>query len=227
MPGQDLKLIQIQANANPQMAVAQMAENIKRLQILLDGLTGEEKQSWTPVQRDGSIPFEGPITSTKGELMISSLSNATGAINMGGLRRTLGGATAWLEHSSDGVEWDKFVKGEVTDLSTPVHSKVAGGPIWTRRNSVRLHTLTEATTLREPHELALLDGTTGSFTIKLKVMKEALFHLKKTDVSMNTITVQGESGLIDGQASTSLDTQNQAVTICCDGTNFWIVNSYG
>lgn len=48
--------------------------------------------------------------------------------------------------------------------------------------------------------------------------------VKKTDSTLNAVTISPASGTIDGKSSIKLCTQNESVTIESDGTNFFIID---
>lgn len=75
----------------------------------------------------------------------------------------------------------------------------------------------------------LCDATGGAITATLTVAATAgngaTLSIKKTDVSVNAVTIDGSgSETIDGSLTYVLSSQNQSATLVCDGTN-WKVQS--
>lgn len=73
----------------------------------------------------------------------------------------------------------------------------------------------------------LCDATAASFTINLaaaSTMTDRIYHIKKTDSSANTITVDPNgTETIDGSSTKILTTQYDCITIVCDGSNWFII----
>lgn len=69
----------------------------------------------------------------------------------------------------------------------------------------------------------LVDTTSGAVTITLpEVSLAARIIVKKTDVSVNAVTVATPgSETIDGAASLTISTQNEAYSLISDGTNWY------
>lgn len=82
-------------------------------------------------------------------------------------------------------------------------------------------------TLEDDDYLVLVDATAGAVTATLPTAasKEgSKVTVKKTDVSVNAVTVEGDgSETIDGAANVSLAAQYDSVTVASDGTEWWIV----
>ena len=75
----------------------------------------------------------------------------------------------------------------------------------------------------------LCDATTGDQTIQLPVASTVtgyIFHIKKVDSTVNTVTVQSDSGVsanIDGSLTAVLTSQYETLSVQSDGTNWWII----
>lgn len=71
----------------------------------------------------------------------------------------------------------------------------------------------------------LVNATGGAVTVQLPFSGSSfsVWTVKKTDASVNAVTVQGVSGTIDGAATFSLAAQNNSVTVQGDGANGWIL----
>jgi hypothetical protein len=73
--------------------------------------------------------------------------------------------------------------------------------------------------------LALIDTTAGNVTVNLPDATTSvgyLFTVKRTTAGANTLTVQADSGNIDGVATALLPTQYDSLTFRSDGTDYWI-----
>ena len=73
--------------------------------------------------------------------------------------------------------------------------------------------------------VVLANGTGGAFTVTLPVSPTAgqRYSVKKTDASINAITVVGSAGNIDGASTASLVTQYQSIDAVWDSANWWVV----
>jgi hypothetical protein len=73
----------------------------------------------------------------------------------------------------------------------------------------------------------LSNATWWNITINLPAAASntnAIIDVKKTDVSANTVTVDGNWGeTIDGVTTKVLTTQYESLTIICDGSNWFII----
>jgi hypothetical protein len=72
----------------------------------------------------------------------------------------------------------------------------------------------------------LVDASGGSRTITLPSavgIKGRTYNIKKIDATTNGVVISPSAGNIDGLASFTTTTQNQAFTVISDGTNWWII----
>lgn len=73
----------------------------------------------------------------------------------------------------------------------------------------------------------LADATSGAITITLPDAESALdrvYYIKKTDVSANTVTIDGENAeTIDGAITETLTAQFETIQIVSDGTEWFII----
>lgn len=85
---------------------------------------------------------------------------------------------------------------------------------------------TTYTVLTDDSYLVLCDATGGAFTVTLPAAASSTnvrVTIKKTDVSANAVTVDGNAAeTIDGAATFSLPAQWDAVTISCNGTAWFV-----
>ncbi len=75
--------------------------------------------------------------------------------------------------------------------------------------------------------LLTIDATSGAVTVTLPVAAESLgahIVVKKIDASGNAVTVDAAGAeTIDGAANKVLAAQYDAVTVICDGSEWWVV----
>lgn len=73
----------------------------------------------------------------------------------------------------------------------------------------------------------IVDTSGGSVTITLPdattVTPDTIFTIKRTTAGANTLTVNAESGNIDGAASQTINTQYASYSYISDGSNYWII----
>ena len=76
------------------------------------------------------------------------------------------------------------------------------------------------------NEFIKADASGGAFTITLpaaSASQDNRITIKKTDVSVNTVTVDGNAAeTIDGQLTQTLTSQWDSLTVVCDGANWYI-----
>lgn len=68
--------------------------------------------------------------------------------------------------------------------------------------------------------------TSNSITVNLPtaVSNTGIFHIKKTDASTNTVTIDGATTeTIDGSATAVISVQNVCLTLISDGTNWRLI----
>lgn len=71
-------------------------------------------------------------------------------------------------------------------------------------------------------DVVLVNTAGGNVNIDLQEEANCKLIIKKVTADANEVIVSG-LGTIDGAASVSIDTQYQAITFICDGTNWYIV----
>jgi len=71
-------------------------------------------------------------------------------------------------------------------------------------------------------DIALVDTAGGDVTVDLQESANARISVKKSSADGNDVIVTA-TGTIDGAASVIIDSQYQAITMVCDGTNWWLV----
>ena len=93
---------------------------------------------------------------------------------------------------------------------------------WIRSNN-KVTSVTTTYTAMIPDYLILCDATGGAFTITLPAATAVLekeYTIKKTDASVNAITVNGGGTNIDGAATASLAAQWNTITVKSNGTTW-------
>lgn len=87
---------------------------------------------------------------------------------------------------------------------------------------------TTYTVLTGDSYVVLCDATGGAFTVTLPAAASSTniqVTLKKTDVSANAVTIDGDGAeTIDGAATQSLATQWKTKTLVCNGTAWFILS---
>jgi len=86
---------------------------------------------------------------------------------------------------------------------------------------------TTALTLTSSHYTVLCNATAASFTITLPTavgISGRIYNIKKTDSTGNAVTIDGNaSELVDGSLTKVLKSQNESITIQCDGSNWYML----
>lgn len=111
------------------------------------------------------------------------------------------------------------VSGEIKELPSGDVLATAVPEIYTQTTATRNETATVGLIV------ILCDCTSNSITVNLPtaVGNTAVFFLKKTDSSANTVTVDGASTeTIDGGATAVLQTQDEAIILISDNANWRI-----
>ena len=81
-----------------------------------------------------------------------------------------------------------------------------------------------STVLTNANSVVLVSASGGAVTITLPApARGKVFNIKKTDSSLNAVTISPPSGTIDGAASKSLAFQYDSLMITSDGTNFFLI----
>lgn len=81
--------------------------------------------------------------------------------------------------------------------------------------------------ITEADRFLLADASAGPVTLTLPPVSDnagAIYSVKKVDASANAVTIAGNNGeLIDGSAIQTLAAQYDALTVYCDGVDWFIV----
>ncbi len=89
-------------------------------------------------------------------------------------------------------------------------------------------TVSAAYTMSATDQVVLANAATAAFTVTIPTavgIAGTKISIKKTDSTANSVTITAPTsgGTIDGNATISLNVQNQSVTLLSDGTNWWEV----
>jgi len=111
----------------------------------------------------------------------------------------------------------------VNNIQVTMHTST----IKTMTSSVDTVTKTADYTLVALNSVVLCDATTASFTITLPTavgVEGKYYTIKKIDVSVNTVTVDGAgSETIDGEITQIIQNKNVSITIVSNGANWLII----
>ena len=118
------KLEPINGNESVDELLIKLRDNNVRLQQILDVLTGERLEDWTPVRRDGTVSMTNDLNIHGGKVNVSY--DSTVGQNQASVRRQ----GSYFEYSGNGEDWYKLplsigTEGQV--LSWPSNG---GLPIW-------------------------------------------------------------------------------------------------
>lgn len=120
--------------------------------------------------------------------------------------------------SGTGTRLPKGTDGQVLTLASGVPSWVSAAPTFSVASKTTTYTLTNS------DDVILLDASGGGFTLTLHdptTATKKLYTLKKTDSSVNKITIGGYN--LEG-SSRKICTQYESVQIYPDGTNWQVFN---
>jgi hypothetical protein len=168
-----------------------------------------------------------PVATGAGEVLISTGAGTTYAASpisdeIGGVLAAFLGGTAGQTVIGDGA-------GDVTMTSAPVSAVLAASDAPGMRSALGVSyavTASKTTTYTAvPGDIIPCDATGGAFTVNLPAASGVVqsISIKKTDASINAITIDGNGAeTIDGAATRLLSTQYEAVTLWSNGTN-WLV----
>jgi hypothetical protein len=119
--------------------------------------------------------------------------------------------------------------GSVSDFEWQRQTKQALDPVLAGKQNVI--SKSGAYTARSGDHVILCDATSAAFTITLPPANQYRglgFTIKKTDSSVNAVTIDGHaSEAIDGAATLALDAQHKARTLVSDGTGWQVVAAVG
>ena len=111
-------------------------------------------------------------------------------------------------------------KHQISDITVTVNGSI-------NTSSVTDPAVTVNTTLGN-YSVVLVDATSGAVTITLPAAssnKNKIYKIKKTDSSINQVTIQGNAVAqkIDGDTTQIICYQNSAMQLVCNGSNWYII----
>lgn len=181
-----------------------------------------------------------PMTTT-GDLIIGGASGAGTRLGIGSSGQVLtvvSGSPAWGSALTNPMTTSGDIivggaSGAATRLAggsdQQVLKMVSGTPTW----AWPLSSQTSQTTtysIAATDNVVLLSSSSGAFTATLPTaasMTGKVITLKKTDSTLNAITIATTSSqTIDGSLTTSLNTQNETLTLVSNGSNWFIQNRW-
>jgi hypothetical protein len=123
-----------------------------------------------------------------------------------------------------GISAGKLVNGTLTDTQISASAAITRSKISKKAIAALTSTYTAATT----DDYLTCSSSGGAFTVTLYAASGNAGRelvIKKTDSSFNAVTIDGNgSETIDGATTIKLSTQNEVVTLVCDGTNWQIAD---
>lgn len=168
-----------------------------------------------------------PVAAGAGEVPVSTGAGTTYAASpfsdeMGSVLATFLGAVSGQTVIGDGA-------GDVGTTSADVSALLAAADAAAARSALGVSyavTASKTTTYTAvPGDVIPCDATGGAFTVNLPAASGVVqsISIKKTDASINAVTIDGNGAeTIDGAATRLLSTQYEAVTLWSNGTN-WLV----
>ena len=168
-----------------------------------------------------------PLATGAGEVPLSTgAGNTYAAANFGD---EVGAAIAGGIGSTLGQTFVGDGAGDLQTTSAPVSAVLAASDAPGMRSALGVSyvvTASKTTTYTAvPGDVIPCDATGGAFTVNLPAASGVVqsISIKKTDASVNAVTIDGNaSETIDGATTRLLSTQYEAVTLWSNGTN-WLV----
>jgi hypothetical protein len=133
------------------------------------------------------------------------------------------GTTGTLMLDNANFFWDDTNNRLGIGTATPASTLDVSGSV----GAAIVNTTASTLTLDDTHYTVLSNATGGSTTLTLPTASTVtgrIYHIKKSDPSANTVTVDGSgSETIDGGTTAVITTQYECITIQCDGSEWWIL----
>ena len=111
-------------------------------------------------------------------------------------------------------------------MSVRPSESVTGGGGSSGSSTDTVYTETTNVVVTASPAIVLMDASGGNRTVELpdeSASSGQVVTVKKTDSSVNTVTVSAPTGTIDGAATSVIKYENQARPYESDGTNYHIV----
>lgn len=91
----------------------------------------------------------------------------------------------------------------------------------------KVTTVTASTHAAGNETVILCNATSNNITVNLPAasgVTDRIYHIKKTDSSSNTVTIDGNASEVVENATTAvISTQYDSIQIVCDGSSWWII----
>lgn len=196
----------------------------------------------------GDTTAEGTLSTNLAQVSARAENYATGSLPTAGLfGRVAYDTTVNLLKFDNGTAWyatsallEKYatgslpaagVAGRIAYDTTVNLVKFDNGTIWNSINSSTSLAVTSKVanyTLTTADDVVLGDSSGGTFTLTLPTAvgnAGKTFYIKKTDSSFTAITIDGDgTETIDGSTTTTVNTQNEEITIVSDNANWQILS---
>jgi hypothetical protein len=137
------------------------------------------------------------------------------------------------------MEWMEVNKISITQYATAVYNRQSYDAVLKAvqnainraadgyLSNVSLVTSAYIATLND--SIILVDATSGAITVTLPAASDCeqkRFTIKKTDISANAVTIDGNGAeTIDGAATKTLSTQYKSYELIAHGGSWWIVSA--
>ena len=207
--GKDLQLRMVNGDESLEELRQKMLDNTIRTQTLLNGLTGDTLETWTPYQTDGSLPVRGNVVIEDGELQLGPEGGRKGAF-----RKTWGGLLEWTEEMD---LWERFERGQ-EEVAGSDDATLRVGHAWVNR------------VFPDDVDFLIVHPTETDITIYLPETPERLMYVKKMGAGTTHVIVKSRvSGyFIDSALEAKLDDPWQCNGFLMNkaGNHFSIVSRY-
>jgi hypothetical protein len=203
-------------------AVPYWNDTDKRFDTANSTLFIDSTNGWVGIGAIPTVAFDVTVVATFGANIVQTagtlqLANGT-SINEFSTDITLGG------DSNTAVPTEKAVKTYVDagDAATLVSANAYTDSQIALLDIINVVTITSDSTA-VTGDVVITDTTGGNVNVTLIGIADGRYTVKKSTGDVNTVTIAGDSGTIDGYASITIDTKNQAYSFVCDGTDYYIV----
>ncbi len=124
-----------------------------------------------------------------------------------------------------------YTRRDSPDDATVLYWKTSGsgttGWVAAASTTVTVREVTESGGLTAQDRVVLADATAGVVTLTLPLAAGnvgVVLTVKKIDVSINNVVIDGNGGeTIDEGLGATITSQFESVTVCSDGTEWWIL----
>lgn len=175
---------------------------------------------------DLDLPFSLGIKKTDASANAITVNRASTDTIDGGTSKTINdqnsGATFIPEDSPSPDAWQTCAFG-----STPADGSITKAKLAVGARDLTISSKTSSYTLASSDELITCNATSGAFTLTLPTavgISGRVYYIKKTDTTLNAITVDGSGAeTIDGALTRVLSTQYESLKIVSNGSNWTVL----